>query len=106
MDDCKAEDVRAEDFNAKDFNVLKTIFPDRVSESEYRILQKILYEEYSDRNLAELMAQFTDKPYEKVYNDVLGANESSVNEQEIQGMIERLRRVGILIGTNEVEMEQ
>ncbi|MBR1702604.1 MAG: hypothetical protein IJ716_11685 [Lachnospiraceae bacterium] len=91
MDDFKTEYDIADDLNA-----LKTIFPNKVCENEYRILLKVLYEEYSDRNLAELMARFTDKSYEEVYNDILGSSQSSISEQEMQGTVELLRKAGML----------
>lgn len=52
------------------YQLLQCAFPQGIEEQEYLPLLSILYEEMSDRSLAQVIADFTEKDYPAVLNDV------------------------------------
>ena len=52
--------------------LLKKSFPTGLEENEYLAVIQLLYDYMSDRNLAEVLAFVTGKPYESCYNDICG----------------------------------
>jgi hypothetical protein len=52
------------------YRLLKCAFPQGISEEFYSPLLAILYEEMSDRNLAQVIADFTGREYHAALNDV------------------------------------
>ncbi len=54
------------------YQLLQCAFPQGISEQFYLPLLSILYEEMSDRNLAQVIAEFTGREYPAVLNDVYG----------------------------------
>lgn len=56
----------------------------------------LLYEEYSDRNLSELIAAFTEKSYEQVYNDILGISKYHFADMKIQLIESKLQKYGLI----------
>lgn len=50
--------------------LLQCAFPQGISEEFYLPLLSILYEELSDRNLAQVISEFTGRDYHVVLNDV------------------------------------
>jgi hypothetical protein len=66
------------------YQLLQCAFPQGIEEQEYFPLLSILYEQMSDRSLAQVIAEFTEREYPAVLNDVyrVGSPEmlSSVEE--------------------------
>lgn len=52
------------------YQLLQCAFPQGINEQFYLPLLSILYEEMSDRNLAQVIAEFTGRDYHAVLNDV------------------------------------
>jgi hypothetical protein len=52
------------------YQLLQCAFPQGIDEQFYLPLLSILYEEISDRNLAQVIAEFTGRDYYSVLNDV------------------------------------
>jgi hypothetical protein len=52
------------------YQLLQCAFPQGIAEQEYLPLLGILYEQMSDRSLAQVMAEFTGKDYSIVLNDI------------------------------------
>lgn len=52
------------------YQLLQCAFPQGIEEQEYLPVLSILYEEMSDRSLAQVIADFTGKDYLAVLNDV------------------------------------
>ncbi len=63
------------------YQLLQCAFPQGIEEQEYIPLLSILYEKMSDRALAQVIAEFVDKEYPVVLNDVyrVGAAETSLS---------------------------
>jgi hypothetical protein len=55
---------------ASTYKLLQCTFPQGISDEFYLPLLSILYEEMSDRNLAEVISEFTRRDYHTVLNDV------------------------------------
>ncbi len=51
-------------------SMLHKAFPDGVDSSDYYALLAVLYEHFSDRNLAQVVAQLTHRDPERVLNDL------------------------------------
>ena len=52
------------------YQLLQCAFPQGIEEQEYLPLLSILYEQMSDRSLAQAIAEFTGRDYQIVLNDV------------------------------------
>lgn len=52
------------------YQLLQCAFPQGIEEQEYLPLLSILYEEMSDRSLAQVISEFIGKEYPAVLNDV------------------------------------
>jgi hypothetical protein len=52
------------------YQLLQCAFPQGIEEQEYIPLLSILYEQMSDRALAQVIAEFTAREYHAVLNDV------------------------------------
>jgi hypothetical protein len=52
------------------YQLLQCAFPQGIGEQFYVPLISILYEQMSDRNLAQVIAEFTGRDYHSVLNDV------------------------------------
>lgn len=78
------------------YQLLQCAFPQGIEEQEYLPLLSILYEEMSDRSLAQVIAEFTGREYYAVLNDVyrVGAGEpvSSSIEDTIDQVKQKLIR--------------
>jgi hypothetical protein len=77
------------------YQLLQCAFPQGFGEQFYLPLLSILYEEMSDRNLAQVMAEFTGREYHAVLNDVYQVASTSTFSPEL---IEAVRRK--LMGCN------
>lgn len=74
---------------------LGSAFPGGISETIYKMVIYLLYEEYSDRNLAELLSLFTGKTYAQVYNDISGISSYHFADVEIQTIEIKLKKCGL-----------
>jgi len=63
-------DLIISDHLKSSYKMITEAFPKSVSENEYFPLLAFLYEHFSDRNLAALMAVVTGKDSENVLNDI------------------------------------
>jgi hypothetical protein len=52
------------------YQLLQCAFPQGITEQEYLPLLSILYEQMSDRSLAQVIAELTGKEYSIVLNDI------------------------------------
>jgi hypothetical protein len=52
------------------YQLIKSAFPNGIESQVYLPLLALLYDEMSDRNLAEVLAYYTGKDYGVVLNDV------------------------------------
>jgi len=52
------------------YQLLQCAFPQGIDEQSYLPLLSILYQQMSDRNLAQVIAEFTEREYHTVLNDV------------------------------------
>ncbi len=66
------------------YQLLQCAFPQGVEKQEYLPLLSILYEQMSDRSLAQVIAEFTGREYHAVLNDVyqVGAAETFLSRGE------------------------
>lgn len=66
------------------YQMLECAFPQGIAEQEYLPLLSILYEQMSDRSLAQVIAEFTGRDYYAVLNDVyrVGSVETFPSESE------------------------
>ena len=74
------------------YQLLQCAFPHGLEEQEYIPLLSILYKKMSDRALAQVIAEFVDKEYPVVLNDVyrVGAAETSPSGvEEILSSVEQ-----------------
>jgi hypothetical protein len=55
---------------ASTYQLLQRAFPNGIDEQFYLPLLSILYEQMSDQNLAQVIAEFTGRDYHAVLNDV------------------------------------
>ena len=79
------------------YQLLQCAFPQGIEEQEYIPLLSILYEQMSDRSLAQVIAEFTDREYHAVLNDVyrvgaVGIPLSSALEQVLNSVKQKLIR--------------
>ncbi len=76
------------------YQLLECAFPQGIEEQEYLPLLSILYEQMSDRSLAQVIAEFTGREYHTVLNDVyrVGAAQTFLSEVEevLNGVKQRL----------------
>jgi hypothetical protein len=63
--------------------LLGAAFPEGLHEDCYMPLLAFLYDEFSDRNLAELVSKFTGKDYYVVLNDIAKSQSSEKPSAEL-----------------------
>lgn len=74
------------------YQLLQCAFPQGIEEKEYFPLLSVLYEQMSDRSLAQVIAEFTGREYSAVLNDVYQVGmEGSFGGEEVK---QRLIRCG------------
>lgn len=71
------------------YRLINCTFPDGIESEAYFPLLALLYDEMSDRNLAEIVAECTGKDYSVVLNDVYRVKYTNVPEPEA---IDKVRR--------------
>jgi len=72
------------------YNLIKRAFPNGINTSAYLPLLVLLDEEMSDRNLAEVVAQYTGKEYEIVFNDLYRVKSTDIPSQASIAKIKQL----------------
>jgi hypothetical protein len=67
------------------YQLLQCAFPQGIEDEEYFPLLSILYEQMSDRSLAQVIAEFTEREYPAVLNDVyrVGSPEMIPSVEEV-----------------------
>lgn len=71
------------------YQLLQCAFPQGISEQFYLPLLSILYEEMSDRNLAQVIAEFTGREYHAVLNDVYRVASTLTLSSELIGAVQQ-----------------
>lgn len=71
------------------YRLIKRAFPDGIESVAYLPLLALLYDEMSDRNLAEVVALYTGKDYYIVLNDVYRVRSTDVTELEAIAKVRR-----------------
>jgi hypothetical protein len=73
------------------YQLLQCAFPQGVMEQEYLPLLSLLYEQMSDRSLAQVIAEFTGKAYPVVLNDIyqIGSSAQSPDIKAVLPSIEQ-----------------
>ncbi|NJK75810.1 MAG: DUF3349 domain-containing protein [Oscillatoriales cyanobacterium RU_3_3] len=71
-----------ENYLLSTYKLIERAFPDGVKEEDYLPLLTLLYDEMSDRNLAEVMAHCTGKDYYLVLNDVYAVSSIVARDTE------------------------
>ena len=76
------------------YQLLQCAFPQGIEEQEYLPLLSILYEQMSDRSLAQVIAEFTGREYHAALNDVyrVGAAEASKVGEVVDSVNQKLMR--------------
>ena len=75
--------------------LLQKAFPKGISEEEYFTLLDLLYEDFSDRNLAELISYFHKKEYSEVMNDIYSSQSTKKPlKQSVNTLKERMKPFG------------
>lgn len=59
--------------SAGELDLLKDIYPKDIDEADYLPLLAVLYEHFSDRNLASLISHLTPKDADVILNDIYAA---------------------------------
>ncbi|ERO64980.1 DUF3349 domain-containing protein [Pseudomonas piscis] len=81
---------------AEAVSALKEAFPDGVATADYHALLAVLYEHFSDRNLALVVAQLTQRDPALVLNDIHQAvTLAKPSQQAIASLNTHLHRHGI-----------
>jgi hypothetical protein len=76
------------------YQLLQCTFPQGIEDQEYLPLLSILYEQMSDRSLAQVIAEFTGKDYPAVLNDVyrVGAAKSFSSAVEVEEVLDSVKQ--------------
>ncbi len=69
------------------YQLLQCAFPQGVEDREYLPLLSLLYEQMSDRSLAQAIADFTGREYHLVLNDVYRVGSMSAFSAEVMDAI-------------------
>ncbi|OUR89981.1 hypothetical protein A9Q81_20360 [Gammaproteobacteria bacterium 42_54_T18] len=77
------------------YRMLREAYQNGISDADYYPLVALLYEDFSDRNLAEVISCFTGKEYSVVINDIANSqNEMSPHPEEVIRIRNKLERHG------------
>ncbi|MER3494558.1 MAG: DUF3349 domain-containing protein [Mastigocladus sp. ERB_26_2] len=69
------------------YQLLQCAFPQGIEEREYLPLLSILYEQMSDRSLAQVIAEFTGREYYAVLNDVYRVGTGGTFPSEVEEVL-------------------
>ena len=75
---------------------LNSAFPNGISDIEYRIVLKLLYDDFCDRNLTEILSKFSCKPYCMVFNDIQGIRLQEFDDNELKRISLILKNYNVL----------
>lgn len=86
----------------KDFRLLKETFREEFDESEYLELLYLLSQDFSQRNLAELVSNVFNKDYIEVLNDIyfVGSSQFSPNRFRQKLIMKNLVKNGYIGNTD------
>lgn len=76
------------------YQMIKLAFPEGIEPEFYLPLLAILYEQLSDRNLAEVVAHYTGKDYSVVLNDVYRVESTDVPNFEAIDLVKQRLLLG------------
>jgi len=76
-------------------DLLGRAFPKGLSEVEYFGVLAVLYPHMSDRNLAEVMSSWLGRDRSVVYNDVLGIDGRSLDQEVVDRVQQTLANHGL-----------
>lgn len=77
------------------YKLISSAFPDRMEPEEYFALLAIVYDQLSDRNLAEVMTYCSGKDYGVVLNDIYSLSSTNLPKPgAIAGVKQHLMRCG------------
>lgn len=71
------------------YQLLQCAFPQGIEEQEYLPLLSVLYDQMSDRTLAQVIAEFTGKEYHVVLNDVYAVGSIATFSAEVLDAIKQ-----------------
>ncbi|MBV9387098.1 MAG: DUF3349 domain-containing protein [Chroococcidiopsidaceae cyanobacterium CP_BM_ER_R8_30] len=74
------------------YQLLQRAFPQGIEEQEYLPLLSILYEEMSDRSLAQVIAEFTGKEYPAVLNDVYRVGAAEAFSSRVEEVLKSVKQ--------------
>ncbi|MBA3923862.1 MAG: DUF3349 domain-containing protein [Nostocaceae cyanobacterium] len=74
------------------YHLLQCAFPQGIREQEYFPLLSILYEQMSDRSLAQVIAEFTGKEYPVVLNDVYRVGGAEAFSSAVEEVIDSVKQ--------------
>ena len=74
------------------YHLLECAFPQGIDAEEYLPLLSILYEQMSDRALAQVIAEFTGKEYYAVLNAVYRVGAAGAVYSEDEDVLDRIRQ--------------
>jgi hypothetical protein len=70
--------------------LLRAAYPAGIPETDYLPVLALLYEGMSFRTLATVVSHFTGRPWEGVYNDVLGATSYEGPDEKAKAPVRRI----------------
>jgi hypothetical protein len=71
------------------YQLLQCAFPYGIDEQSYLPLLSILYEQMSDRNLAQVIAELTGRDYHVALNDVYRVGAIAAFSPELVGLVQQ-----------------
>lgn len=71
------------------YNLIQCAFPQGIDQQVYLPLLSILYEQMSDRSLAQVIAEYTGKDYYGVLNDVYLVGSMVTNSSNVTDSIKQ-----------------
>lgn len=74
------------------YQLLECAFPQGIAEQEYLPLLSILYEQMSDRSLAQVIAEFTGREYHAVLNDVYRVGATKTFPFEVEEILNSVKQ--------------
>ncbi|QZZ20446.1 DUF3349 domain-containing protein [Leptothermofonsia sichuanensis E412] len=74
------------------YQLLQCASPEGIEEQEYFPLLPILYEQMSDRSLAQVIAEFTGKEYPTFLNDVYRVGAAGVLSSVVEEVLDSVKQ--------------
>ncbi len=76
------------------FNMLKKAFPKGIDYTSYYPVVALLYENMSDKNLADIVSYFVDKDSSVILNDIYSLNSVAINNKDKEEVYKILKTAG------------